>query len=159
MPSLQPKPFYGFAPVHFPEKSKLDSLHASKEELETIAQLFQQYNRESHLSLEKEATKKELTENFEKPYQFIHIASHTHANLKYPLSSSIACGDSSIQIGTLYNSQVKTDLLVLSSCKSGVGKLVEGEGMQGLNKNFIMEGVPNIVLLCGKPMMKPPKIS
>ena len=35
--------------------------------------------------------------------------------------------------------------MVLSSCESGIGKLLEGEGMLGLNRSFINAGIPNVM--------------
>jgi len=41
--------------------------------------------------------------------------------------------------------QLNSDLVFLSCCKSGVGKLAEGEGMLSINRNFLYSGVSNIV--------------
>ncbi len=41
--------------------------------------------------------------------------------------------------------QLQSDLVFLSCCKSGIGKLAEGEGMLSINRNFLYAGVPNIV--------------
>ncbi len=41
--------------------------------------------------------------------------------------------------------QLESDLVFLSCCKSGIGKLAEGEGMLSINRNFLYAGVPNIV--------------
>ena len=38
-----------------------------------------------------------------------------------------------------------SELVFLSCCKSGVGKLVEGEGMLSINRSFLSAGVSNIV--------------
>lgn len=40
---------------------------------------------------------------------------------------------------------LNADLVVLSSCESGVGPLLAGEGMVGLNRSFLQAGVPNLV--------------
>ncbi|MFK7908204.1 MAG: CHAT domain-containing protein, partial [Chitinophagales bacterium] len=39
----------------------------------------------------------------------------------------------------------KTDLVVLSSCGSGVGKLQKGEGMMAMNRGFLYAGAKNII--------------
>ena len=139
------KQFFGFAPIQFSVASKLAELKASEEEIETIGKLFQQSNYKTILTQGAAATQGALKNNFNEPHQIFHIASHTNANLKFPLYSEIACADGLVKIGELYNLKLQADLLVLSSCKSGVGKLEIGEGMQGLNRNFIAEGVPNIL--------------
>ncbi|MCR9286914.1 CHAT domain-containing protein [Saprospiraceae bacterium] len=40
---------------------------------------------------------------------------------------------------------MNSDLVVLSSCESGVGQLLDGEGMLGLNRSFVYAGVPNVI--------------
>ena len=35
--------------------------------------------------------------------------------------------------------------MVLSSCESGIGRYVEGEGVMSLTRGFIYSGTPNIV--------------
>ena len=88
-------------------------------------------------------------------YGFIHIASHGFANPGQPRFSGIACAqlqqdstnneDGILYVGEVYNLELNADLVVLSSCESGVGKLVKGEGMLGLNRSFVYAGSPNIV--------------
>ena len=139
------KQFFGFAPIRFAPDSKLAELKASEEEIEKIGQIFQQNNYKAILTIGETASQIALKNNFNEPHRIFHIASHTNANIKFPLHAEIACADGEVKIGELYNLKLQADLLVLSSCKSGVGKLVIGEGMQGLNRNFIAEGVPNIM--------------
>ncbi len=58
--------------------------------------------------------------------------------------------DSFNEKGKLYLSEVmslqlKADLVVLSSCESGVGKLQQGEGMMALHRAFLYAGASNII--------------
>ena len=39
----------------------------------------------------------------------------------------------------------KTDLVVLSSCESGIGELAKGEGMMAVNRGFLYAGAKNVV--------------
>ncbi len=41
--------------------------------------------------------------------------------------------------------QLQSDLVFLSCCKSGIGKIMEGEGMLSINRSFLYTGVSNIV--------------
>ncbi|MFK7907271.1 MAG: CHAT domain-containing protein, partial [Chitinophagales bacterium] len=50
-----------------------------------------------------------------------------------------------LYISDIMNLQLSADLVVLSSCESGVGKLQKGEGMMGLHRAFLYAGVQNIV--------------
>lgn len=46
----------------------------------------------------------------------------------------------------IYDLGLKNDLVVLSACKSGVGKIYEAEGVFALPRGFIYSGVPNIIV-------------
>jgi CHAT domain-containing protein len=59
-------------------------------------------------------------------------------------------GDTLNASGTLYSNEIynldlKADLVVLSSCESGIGKLVKGEGMMALTRGFLYAGADNII--------------
>ena len=41
--------------------------------------------------------------------------------------------------------KINADLLFISSCKSGIGKIATGEGMLSINRSFLYAGVSNIV--------------
>ena len=45
----------------------------------------------------------------------------------------------------MYNLNLKADLLVLSSCQSGLGKYVKGEGVIAMTRGFFYSGVHNII--------------
>jgi CHAT domain-containing protein len=40
---------------------------------------------------------------------------------------------------------LNADLLVLSSCESGIGKLVKGEGLMALTRGFLYSGARNVI--------------
>jgi CHAT domain-containing protein len=97
-------------------------------------------------------------ENFKKnvsDYKYVHIASHSFTNDKYPALSGIAFSQPDTTIsnedGVFYASESynlhlpNADLVVLSSCSSGLGKLIKGEGFLSLSRGFQYSGVPNIV--------------
>ncbi len=85
--------------------------------------------------------------------QILHIATHGFYNEKYPRFSGLALSqkaDSSDEDGILYageihNLEIKCDLVVLSSCEGGIGKIVKGEGMIALGRGFLYSGVNNII--------------
>ena len=99
------------------------------------------------------ASEASLKSNLEKPYQFVHIAGHSFADIDNPKFSGIACfeghdeskEDGTLYTGEIYNISSKADLVTLSSCESGFGKLEGSEGMLGLNRAFIYAGTPNVV--------------
>lgn len=89
-----------------------------------------------------------------KDFRVVHIASHSFINEDYPAISGVAfmpSGDSaSIDDGIVYaaetyNLEMNAELVVLSSCESGLGKLVRGEGMMALARGFMYSGTTNLI--------------
>lgn len=85
-------------------------------------------------------------------YQFVHIATHSIANQEYPRQSAIILTQEGDQKddGTFYASEIQlldinADLVVLSSCESGMGKLLGGEGLIALNRSFVYAGTKNVL--------------
>ncbi len=129
-------------------------LPESKREAKTIFSLFEAENAGANkLALHDKANEAELKQQLEQPFQFIHIAGHSFANIDHPKFSGIACFDElldSKEDGVLYTGEIyaltaKADLVTLSSCESGFGKLDRTEGLLGLNRAFIYAGSPNVV--------------
>lgn len=124
----------------------------SEQEVKGIAALAGEGH--SNLMLHQQANEANLKAELQKPYHIVHIATHSFANIELPRFSGIACNytgnDTSVEDGVLYvneiyNLTISADLVVLSSCDSGLGKTADGEGMLGLNRAFAYAGVHNIV--------------
>ncbi len=54
-----------------------------------------------------------------------------------------------------YHLNLKADLVVLSSCESGIGELAKGEGMMAVNRGFLYAGAKNVVSTLFKVYDKP----
>ncbi len=50
-----------------------------------------------------------------------------------------------LSVAETYHLKMNTDLLVLSSCSSGIGTLQKGEGMMAINRAFLYAGARNII--------------
>lgn len=158
--SASKKPPIKIAPSHstlraFDEDGTYTPLPESEWEANDIYALFDQQGnaQENKLILRKAATENNLKTNLEAPYRFIHIAGHSFANLKNPEFSGIACfaetssvkEDGILYMGEIYALDTRADLVTLSSCESGLGKLDGADGLIGLNRAFIYAGIPNVV--------------
>ncbi len=98
-------------------------------------------------------------ENFKKALEsarYIHLATHGFVNEKTPALSGIAFSghkaghgdetdDGILYAGEIYGLKLDAELVVLSSCESGIGKLVAGEGMIALTRGFLFAGARNII--------------
>lgn len=133
-------------------------LPESEREAKSILKLFDKKSNTSlnTLSLRDAATEFALKTNLEKAYRYIHIAGHSFADIDNPKFSGIACyqemtidstitEDGTLFTGEIYNISSQADLVTLSSCESGFGKLEKTEGLLGLNRAFIYAGTPNVV--------------
>lgn len=135
------------------DDNRFINLPNSKIEIETIAQIIKNNNGKTTVLLEETATKNILREELKsKSYQFIHIATHGIVNFQTPKLSALACYDTTknVEKALLFANEVQmqdiqADLVVLSSCESGIGKLVEGEGLIALNRSFIASGANNVI--------------
>ena len=86
-------------------------------------------------------------------YRYIHLATHGFVNSEKPeLSGVQLCslkGDSQDGIlysGDVYGLKLKCDLLILSACETGLGKIMKGEGIVGLSRAFIYAGSQNLLV-------------
>ena len=84
----------------------------------------------------------------------LHVATHGFVNAQDPARSALlfapAAGSGTGEDGVLYaaeayNLHLNADLVVLSSCESGVGRFVNGEGVYALMRGFLYSGARNIM--------------
>jgi CHAT domain-containing protein len=53
--------------------------------------------------------------------------------------------DGFLRLHDIYNMKLGADLVVLSACKTGLGKDIKGEGLVGLTRGFLYAGAPRVV--------------
>ena len=133
-------------------RKSADPLPESGIEVRKLFNLFNAKKLDAEIYLAKKATKQQFIAQA-KDFSILHIASHSSASTKYadlakirfaPESDSSKI-DGLLYSGEVYNLSLNADLLVLSSCESGVGKLVQGEGVLSLARSFLYAGARNIV--------------
>jgi CHAT domain-containing protein len=87
-------------------------------------------------------------------YRIIHFATHGLLNSQTPELSGIVLSlfdehgrpqDGFLRLHDIYNLKLAADLVVLSACKTGLGKEVKGEGLIGLTRGFLYAGSPRVV--------------
>lgn len=123
----------------------LSPLPNSTREIESIGSYF-----ESLLAEGKQATKKFLMNNADK-YNILHFATHTIIDDNFPMYSKIVLSkdstdeDAFLNTYEIYNMHLNADLVVLSGCQTGYGKLYKGEGLSGLSNGFIHAGCRSLV--------------
>lgn len=88
-------------------------------------------------------------------YQIVHLATHGIIDTEHPelsgimLSTLSSMGESQngfLQLHDVYNLDLSgTYLVVLSACRTGLGKEVNGEGLVGLTRGFMYAGARSVV--------------
>lgn len=88
-------------------------------------------------------------------YAILHIATHAVLDTKVPEKSGFYLSmvdpanqpqpEGFITMQDIYGLQVPVDLVVLSACRTGLGKEVSGEGLIGLTRGFMHAGASSVV--------------
>lgn len=85
-------------------------------------------------------------------YRFVHFATHGLINDDRPDYSALALsvgdtpGEGLLQAGEIFNLPFQAELVVLSACETGLGQLIQGEGMVGLTRAFMYAGASSLVV-------------
>jgi CHAT domain-containing protein/tetratricopeptide (TPR) repeat protein len=87
-------------------------------------------------------------------YRIVHFATHGMLNNVHPELSGIILSlvdesgqrqDGFLRLQDIYNLKLSAELVVLSACKTGLGKDIKGEGLIGLTRGFMYAGAPRVV--------------
>ena len=83
-------------------------------------------------------------------YDVLHFATHGLVAPERPLTSSIVLGadageDGYLRVDETFNLDLSAELVVLSGCSTGLGKLT-GDGIVGLTRAFLYAGTPTVMV-------------
>ena len=85
--------------------------------------------------------------NFQKNasnFPILHLCTHADGgDIETP--ASIKFFDTNIMYSELYNLNIKPDLVVLSACQTGIGKLYKSEGAMSIARGFQFAGAENLL--------------
>jgi CHAT domain-containing protein/tetratricopeptide (TPR) repeat protein len=130
----------------------LQRLPATHEEAEAIKNLAPAGKVQLDLGLD--ASRKAVLDGGLRDYRILHFATHAVADTESPelsglvLSQVDATGRPSegfLGLSDIYDLDLHADLVVLSGCRTALGKEVRGEGLMGLTRGFQFAGVPRVV--------------
>ncbi len=147
------------APIDFqgteyhPVRSGLPTLPASEDEIVRIKQLFEEQGKTAKVFSRKEAHEGIMKSDEIKQYRYVHLATHGVVNMENPDLSQVFMAtnatneeDGNLYAGEIYGMALNADLVTLSACETGLGKIARGEGIIGLSRALIYAGAHNLMV-------------
>ncbi len=132
--------FLGIAPVNYPSTMGLAALPGSDVSLRALKSFFSG----ASIFAGAQASKANFMKEFGK-YKIIQLYTHA-ADSGYNGEPVIWFADSVMLLSDLvYGGKNAAQLIVLSACETGTGKLYSGEGVFGFNRGFAALGIPSSV--------------
>ncbi len=161
---LPERSYMGFAPAYsgsgpdLPDEFREDfsTLSGTKDEVSHAAAIFG-----GEAYLDSNATESQF-KSLKSGSAIVHLAMHALANDENPMHSRLifSSGHDSIEDGFLnayeiYNLEIPSQLIVLSACNTGYGKISEGEGVMSLSRAFMYAGCNSILMSLWSARDKP----
>ena len=123
---------------------RYDLVHAQTEAL-AVSQAIPQ----SRVLVRKQASETAFKQ-YGADFSYLHFASHGQFDAAAPLKSALllagdAQNDGRLTVGELYSLSLDADLVTLSACETGLGKVASGDDVVGLTRGFLYAGSRSIV--------------
>lgn len=125
----------------------------TRREAEVITSLVQPSERKAAVDFEAShmtALSPELSQ-----YRYVHFATHGFLNTAHPELSGIVLSmisedgkeqDGFLRAHEVFNLKLPAELVVLSGCRTGLGKEIRGEGLVGLTRGFMYAGAARVLV-------------
>ncbi len=134
--------------------ARLSALPSTVIEVDSIASHFKQVSMLKNEQVSEQEFKNLLREN---RYQYIHMATHGVIDEQQPSRSGLALSaggeikassteDGMLRSSEIFGLNIDSDMVVLSACNTGLGKVVGGEGMLGMQRSFFYAGTSTVVV-------------
>jgi len=135
--------FFDLDAVRFPD------LPGSRQEVTAVAGII---NGSKRLLLERNATEAAFKALPLADFRVIHLAVHGLGNAQFPDRAALVLGNSSasgedglLQVREITDLPLKADLVTLSACDTGNGRLLGEEGIASLERAFLLAGAKSVI--------------
>ncbi|HEX5736209.1 MAG TPA: CHAT domain-containing protein [Blastocatellia bacterium] len=132
----------GFKPTELPR---------TRDEVTEIANLFEPNRRRMYLG--KDSTEDVIKAEPLRRYRRLHLATHGLVDERNPSRSAVILTldndsqeDGFLEVSEIAELDLDCDLVVLSACQTGLGRLFSGEGIVGLSRAFLYAGARSVVV-------------
>ena len=130
----------------------LSSIPYSEQEVAAIAEMFRANGINFTLYTHDRANEENLKGMMDKA-AVIHLATHGFMDAESPALSRLHLAppaaegeDGVLHLGEFFGLETRADLVVLSACETGLGKVVPGEGILGFCRGLFYAGVNSILV-------------
>ena len=129
--------------------SGLGQLPMSRDEVQHISGLFPTGRRK--MLIGKESTEAAVKREALYHYRRLHFATHSLIDEQHPLRSAVVLTsgggeDGLLDVREISELDLDCDLVVVSACQTGRGKLLSGEGVIGLSRAFLYAGARSVIV-------------
>jgi CHAT domain-containing protein len=139
-------------PLFDPADPAFPRLPASRQEAEAIAALVPPD--QSRLALGADASLDEVRGDRLAGFRTVHFATHGVIDSEHPALSGLALStvdgqgwprEGFLRLRDIYGLRLDADLVVLSGCRTALGREVRGEGLTGLTQGFFHAGAARLI--------------
>ncbi len=122
----------------------------SRKEIKKISGYFPK--KKTDIFLSKEASENTIKHLSLGDYKIIHFACHSFLDETFPMRSALVLSpdedfkeDGFLKVREIYNFDLNSELIVLSACRTGKGKMEGSDGVLGLPRIFFYAGAKSVV--------------
>jgi CHAT domain-containing protein len=133
------------------DMTTLAPLPRSRDEVEYIASLIPKGRKRLYLG--KDSTEKTFKQETLSKFKWIHLATHSFIDEQNPDRSAVVLAldadnneDGFLRATEIADLALDCDLVILSACETGRGRLSSGEGVIGLSRSFFIAGTRSVVV-------------
>lgn len=140
------------APVSFDQNdTRMASLPGSESEVKEIKYLFMSSEDKPEVLFKEDASEAKVKNINLASYKYLHFATHGMVHESRPNLSRIFLTPTAAEDGNLFSSEIysldiNADLVTLSACETGLGKIAKGEGIIGLSRSLMYAGAKNLIV-------------